>query len=240
LDADTPPPRIRATPGTNWLALELPEPMYTELVEGSRTLRVRAGEPLFDGRDAPRTGLLTDGVARAYLTATDGRQFTIRYVRPGSIIGAAWSLAPERATVRVEALTDCELLELDVDTLRHLTRTRVEVACVLLGELNRRLYDLHTTLAASAFGTMRERIARHLLDLSAREARTGSLVVAITQQQLADSVGTVREVAARVLSDLRRKGMISTTKGRIEVVDARRLASVAGRWQIAHGGPQQP
>jgi CRP/FNR family cyclic AMP-dependent transcriptional regulator len=230
LDADTSLPGSHTKRSANWLASALPEPMYVELVDGSKPLSVAAGEPIISPDDGPRTGMLLGGIARAFLTAADGRQLTVRYVRPGSMIGAAFAVAPERAPLRVEALTDCEVLELDIATLRRMTRTHVEVAWLVLAELNRRLFDLHTTLAANAFGTMRERIARHLLDLSGREPNTGELVVAVTQQQLADSVGTVREVVARVLRDLREEGVIATMKNRIEVVDAGRLASVVGRW----------
>jgi PAS domain S-box-containing protein len=53
----------------------------------------------------------------------------------------------------------------------------------------------------------------------------------MTQQRLADCVGTVREVVARTLREFRAEGLVATAGGRLEVLDAARLARVAaGRW----------
>ena len=50
--------------------------------------------------------------------------------------------------------------------IRHteLSRSNAIVATALVDEISRRLGDTYTTLAANAFGTMRDRIARQLLD----------------------------------------------------------------------------
>jgi len=80
---------------------------------------------------------------------------------------------------------------------------------------------------------VRERVARHLLDLAAQEARvTGEappvLTVPVTQRQLAESVGTVREVVVRVLRDLREAGVVRTHADHIDVVDPVRLSQEQG------------
>jgi DNA-binding transcriptional regulator LsrR (DeoR family) len=51
----------------------------------------------------------------------------------------------------------------------------------------------------------------------------------VTQQQLADHVGTAREVVARVLRELREAGIVLTTKRQLEITDPARLAAIAGR-----------
>jgi len=49
----------------------------------------------------------------------------------------------------------------------------------------------------------------------------------ITQQQLADAVGSVREVVARTLRELRMDGLISVGRARITILDPKRLAGEA-------------
>jgi CRP/FNR family cyclic AMP-dependent transcriptional regulator len=68
-----------------------------------------------------------------------------------------------------------------------------------------------------------QRVARHLLDLAAEGGP--ELVAPVSQQQLADAVGTVREVVVRVLRDLRRAGVIRTGRDRIVIVDPARLSA---------------
>ncbi len=50
---------------------------------------------------------------------------------------------------------------------------------------------------------------------------------------MADGIGTLREVAARALRDLRRDGVIRTAPRAIEVLDPTRLASYLGNWQTS-------
>ncbi len=71
---------------------------------------------------------------------------------------------------------------------------------------------------------MRQRVAAHLLDLaSARQEPTRGLAARISQQELADAVGSVREVVARVLRELRIAGVIATAADHIVILDAARL-----------------
>jgi PAS domain S-box-containing protein len=89
----------------------------------------------------------------------------------------------------------------------------------------------HVGLALTAFGTMRERVAHHLVALAEDEPGAVAPVITMTQQRLADCVGTVREVIARTLREFRAEGLVATVGGRVEVLDTARLArTAAGRW----------
>jgi CRP-like cAMP-binding protein len=54
------------------------------------------------------------------------------------------------------------------------------------------------------------------------------LVAAVTQQELADAVGSVREVVVRVLRDLRQDGIVRTQRDRIVLLDPARLIQEQG------------
>ena len=99
----------------------------------------------------------------------------------------------------------------------------------IAGELNRRLYDALEQTAVNAFGSVRQRVAAHLLDLaSAQQEPAGRLAARVSQQELADAVGSVREVVARVLRELRVAGVIATAADRIVILDAARLYAESG------------
>ena len=78
-------------------------------------------------------------------------------------------------------------------------------------EVTRRLYETLEALAGNTFGSLRQQIARHLLDLAASRQQGRGLVVNVTQQELADAVGSVRPVVARIIRDFRTEGLISTS-----------------------------
>jgi CRP/FNR family transcriptional regulator, cyclic AMP receptor protein len=83
----------------------------------------------------------------------------------------------------------------------------------LFDELSERVLSFMAEIAGTAFATVRQRVARHLLAL-ATERQTGSeLVAEIGQQELADAVGSVREVVVRALRELRQAGLMETRRG---------------------------
>lgn len=50
----------------------------------------------------------------------------------------------------------------------------------------------------------------------------------MTQQELADAVGTVREVIVRLLRELRQEGLVRTERDRMVIVDPSRLIDEQG------------
>jgi CRP/FNR family transcriptional regulator len=68
-----------------------------------------------------------------------------------------------------------------------------------------------------------------LLDLaSAQQHPRGRLVARVSQQELADAAGSVREVVARVLRDFRVAGIVATAADSVVILDAARLYAESG------------
>jgi CRP/FNR family cyclic AMP-dependent transcriptional regulator len=202
------------------------------LLSGARQRNVAPGALIFPPAPSwTRAGVVLDGVARGFLVAADGRQLTVRYVRPGDLIGSIYPLAGDRAPLAIQAVTACRVVELEPADLRELVLASPAFSEALLRVFARRIEDLYATLAASAFGTIRERLAALLLEIATPGDEAGRLTVTSTQQQLADGLGSVREVVARVLRELREDGIVVTTHGRIEILDPVRLAANVGRWR---------
>jgi CRP/FNR family cyclic AMP-dependent transcriptional regulator len=150
---------------------------------------------------------------------SDGRQVTVRYVRAGGLLGAP-ALIGGPAPVFVQALTDSAMYFMDVPRVKRLIRADAAVAWCFAEESVHRLYDVLEELAGNTFATVRQRVVRHLLDLAAsRPASDGRLTALVNQQDLANSVGSVREVVARVLHELRAASLVRTSPGRVEILD---------------------
>jgi len=209
-----------------------------ELLVGAGRVRIAAGSVTHrEGEDAPHLELVIAGVVRVFVTAPDGRTMTIRYCRPGALIGAVSLFATGFALpATTQALVDAELLRLSPTAARRAAARDVRVAQAFLSELSERVLSFIWEIPGGAFATVRQRVARHLLDMaservpeppSAPRSRS-ELTVNVSQRELAEAVGTAREVVVRVLRELRQDGVVRTGRDQIVIADPDRLIRESG------------
>lgn len=209
----------------------LPGPAVHCLLLRARLVRVPVGSMIHrEGEAAEHLELVVNGLVRAFVTAPDGRSLTMRYARRGALIGVVSMYATDyRMPAGVQAVIDAELLRFSPDVVRRVAAEDSRVADVLMRELADRALSYIREIHDGAFTSVRQRVARHLLDLASQESRAGRgprpvLAVPVSQRELAESVGSVREVVVRVLRDLRETGVISTHRDHIEILDPVRLS----------------
>ena len=170
---------------------------------------------------------MVSGLFRVYYESADGRQVTIRYARPGDVLGVVGA-AGGPAPVHTQALSDSTRLVMDIHTLRALAKRDPDVAWSMVEELSRMVFGLWHQLADTAFASVPQRVARHLLEIAATQQAAGApLVARVSQQELADLAGSVREVVARALRELREDHIVVVARSGITVLDPARLAERA-------------
>jgi CRP/FNR family transcriptional regulator len=235
---------VRAALAASSLA-RLPGPATQRLLTGARLVRIPAGAVTHrEGETGEHLELVIDGLVRAFVTAPDGRTMTFRYCRCGALVGAVSMYASDfRMPAGLQAMVQARLLRFSPDVVRRAAHENPLVAEALLRELADRALTYIHEITGSAFTTVRERVARHLLDLAAQESRAAgrapqSLKVSVSQRQLADSVGTVREVVVRILRDMRDAGVISTHPDHIDILDPIRLSQEQGGTWVPATAPR--
>jgi CRP/FNR family cyclic AMP-dependent transcriptional regulator len=209
---------------------ELPPASLRALVAGAGVRVARPGEILHDeGEDQAHLELVIFGLVRVFVLAPDGRSLTVRYVRPGGLVGAVSLYAPAFALpATIEAIVETRLLVLAPDTVRQAVATDPLVARALLTELGERVQAFIAEIPWGAFATVRQRVARRLLDLASEDVRGPEMVARISQQQLAAECGTVRGVVVRELRALRASGLVATRRDAITVLDPDALLRESG------------
>lgn len=226
---------VRSAIAASHLA-RLPERARSELLQDGVELSVPSGAVMHrDGDTAAHLELVLSGVVRVFVRAPDGRTMTVRYCRPGALIGAVSLFAHDFVMpATTQALMPVRMLRLSPGVARRAAATDVEVAQVMLEELSERVVRFIYEIPGSAFSSVRQRAARHLLDLASEHLPVGAskqaqeLVAPVSQRELADAVGTAREVVVRVLRELRRAGLVRTDRDGIVIVDPDRLIQETG------------
>ena len=218
---------------TDALAQSFLAELPAELVGGLRAEGERADYPagttVYRSGDDPQAALVVRGLIRVYLSSPGGRQVTVRYARPGDVLGIA-VLVGGPAKTGVQTVEPSSVFRISTRTLTAAARRDPRVSWAIAEELNRRLYEVLELAAVNTFGSVRQRVAAHLLDLASTQRHPRDRLVArVSQQDLADAVGSVREVVARVLRDFRVAGIVATAADTVVILDAARLhAETAG------------
>jgi CRP-like cAMP-binding protein len=200
--------------------------LIDELIQSSRSASYPAGVILTTPARAG-LALIVSGALRYYLPAANGRQLTVGYLGPGNVIGTVEK--ESTALVRIQVIEPTILRHLQADRVHGLIARRPEFTQALLEEATHGLRHSFRVLAASAFTTVRARVARDIIE---RASLSGPLHaeahLIVTQESLADATGSVREVVSRALRSLRQEGVIATGPASVTVLDPDALMRLAG------------
>ena len=199
---------------------DLPPDLTTALLDGATRVNATAGATVREvGEPGPYLELLVDGFLRVLVRAPDGRSLTVRYLRRGELSGVVSLFTPDYSlAATIQALVDSDMIFFDAAVVIGLAERDLRVARAVIDELSERVVNFVAEIPGSAFSTVRQRVARHLLDLASEQRQGDRLVAPVSQQALADAVGSVREVVVRVLHDLRFEGVIQTGRDGIEIL----------------------
>lgn len=183
--------------------------------------RVPTGTLLFD-EGAPCQGfpLVLDGEVRVARGHAGGRQLELYRVTAGELCVVSTSClfghAPLTAQGQVSATAE----------LAVLTPAGFDRWCehpgfrrFVFGVFADRLADLMALTEAVAFQRLDQRLAGLLLGHGGTVHRT--------HQQLADELGTVREIVSRLLARFERSGWVGLGRERVDVLDAAALRALA-------------
>jgi len=203
----------------------LPADVLTRLLDGHTIVRAAAGGVLYRPGETAGLVVVVDGLLRVSMSSEEGREVTVRYARRGDVLGVPVAVSGS-APVSVQAVTDAVAVFTRPGTLPAVAQRDPRVGVWMAEELSARVDGLLQELARNTFWPVRRRLARHLLDLAADAQRGEDLLVRSSHQELADHIGTVREVVARTLATLRADGYLVTEGSVIRLIDPHGLATL--------------
>jgi CRP/FNR family transcriptional regulator len=187
------------------------------------------GEALFRAGDTPwGVFVVLEGRVRV-LRGEAGRQVVVHTEGPGGTLADvplfAGGVLPATAIAAEPSV--CAIFP--KEALRAAIASSPDVAFALLGRLAVRVRELVGRLDQISSRSVAARVATYLLRRSS-ERQSVVLSLGMTQSQLAEELGTVREVIVRELRELRATGIIRPSRGGgVEIVDVARLAERAGQ-----------
>ena len=166
--------------------------------------------------------LLLEGRIKVIKLAANGRELMLYRVVPGGscIISSSCLLAHTDYNARGIAETPLTLLALPVADFAALLVAHPPFRDFVFHLFAERIGELMQLVEEVAFARLDQRLAK--LILARNEA-----VLGVTHQQLADELGSVREIVSRLLKGFAEQGLVTLGREQLAVVDRGGLQKLA-------------
>jgi CRP/FNR family cyclic AMP-dependent transcriptional regulator len=152
------------------------------------------------------------------LTTPDGRELVINEMLPGDLFGDIAAILGQPRSACAIAREASEVIVIPYDDFIAILEREPALIRHLLEVIAQRLRNSSERESALAFLAAPVRLARVLVQLSAQQKNTGGLVE-VSQEELAQHIGVMRQTVAKILGQWRRSGWIITGRGKIMMVN---------------------
>ena len=212
------------------------------LIAQLRPVEFRRGQEIFHQGDPGDTlFIIVSGKVKIAYENPDGRASLLALLGPSDVFGELAIFDPGPRTSTAAAVTPVRASFMDRVALRTWITDYPEIGEQLLRVLARRLRRTQDTYSDMIFTDVPGRVARQLLELAQRfgTAEGSGLRVShdLTQEELAQLVGSSRETVNKALSDFAHRGWLRLESRNVLIKDVDKLARRAGRRTDAPASP---
>ena len=185
--------------------------------------RFEADEILFwEGDECQGMFLLAEGTVKIFKTSASGREMMLDLVQAPSSVAELPLFDRGAYPASVRAVKPSLALFINRQDFYQACRQNPDLSLKILAVVGRRLRQLVFVVESITFGSVTSRLAKLLLDIHGEQ---GGGANAVTHQELASRLGTVREVVSRNIARFRVQGLLKVEGREITVVDPEGLQS---------------
>jgi len=205
-------------PSTSLLS-GLPGRLATDLFADAKPVRLGADGVLFLSGD-PCDGCyrIEDGLLKVTMVSRSGSERILAFLGPGALVGELSMIDGLPRSASVVAVRDAALSFLSRTAFEAFAQKHPEVYKTLVRLLATRLRETDMVLAAGSFLPLKGRVASTLLELAenfGQDVGSGRIVIRqkIGQSDIAAMAGIARENVSRILTDWKRRKLVSRLSG---------------------------
>jgi CRP/FNR family transcriptional regulator, cyclic AMP receptor protein len=199
-----------------------------ELIEMARLVRpfeMAPGLIFMEGDSSTNAYVLVSGRVDISVFSDDGRELLLYRLGPGHLFGETGLLDEQPRSACAIARTHCELISISRRILLNSVAHNPGLALRMIASLSRRLRTADETIKAIGFLDMSARLVRILLAMEQEQEGRG--IVRVSQNDLASTVGCMRQSITRTITAWRRMGYVSTGRGYIRILNRRKLQALS-------------
>ena len=183
-----------------------------------------SGKILYEEESVPRYAyFLTSGLASVVTRMSDGKSAEVGFIGHEGVVGSLHLLGRASMATRSMMQLPGTGVRIPFAHLQEAFNTSPEIRTRVLEFVQEQAIMVGQVAGCNRLHTVTQRLTRWLL-MAQDRARTDTLE--FTQEFLADMIGTRRTTITVLAADLKRRGLISYHRGRIQLTDRAGLEAV--------------
>lgn len=199
---------------------EVDPELLTQALSRAELVKFMAGTPIFEEfQPCHAFPFILSGNIRVYKQSANGRELSLYNVTPGGtcVVTAGCLLGNEPYNAFGSITKDSELVMMSSSNFEELLISRV-FREFIFSLFSKRILGLMQLVEEVAF----EKLDRRLASLLLKKGKH----ISVSHQDLADELGTVREMITRLLNSFSDSGTIALSRGRIEILNESALRTI--------------
>ena len=158
------------------------------------------------------------GKVKLTVVSTQGKEAVVAVLNAGEFCGEGCLAGQSRRMATASAMTDCEIMRLEKPAMLRVLQAEPRFSEMFVSYLLTRTIKVEEDLVDQLFNSSEKRLARALLLLAnfGKEGRPEPITAKVTQEMLAEMIGTTRSRVSFFMNKFRKLGFISYN-GHLEV-----------------------
>jgi CRP/FNR family cyclic AMP-dependent transcriptional regulator len=196
-----------------------PKSFLAKVGEGRSIAKFRRGEVVFSqGASADAVFYLQKGRVKVTVISEQGKEAVVTILGPDEFVGEGCLAGQLRRIATVSAMTDCVVTRVEKDAVMRVIHEEQAFSEMFIAHLLARTIRVEADLVDQLFNSSEKRLARVLLLLAnfGKEGQPQPVITKISQETLAEMIGTTRSRVSFFMNKFRRLGFIKYN-GSIEV-----------------------
>jgi CRP/FNR family cyclic AMP-dependent transcriptional regulator len=188
--------------------------------DGGRTIvKYRKQQVVFSqGEAADAVFYIQKGKVKLTVVSEQGKEAVVAVLGPDEFFGEGCLAAQPRRMASAAAMTDCEVMRLEKAAIVRVLHEEPAFSEMFVAHLLARSIRVEEDLVDQLFNSSEKRLARALLLLAnfGKEGRPEPVIAKVSQELLAEMIGTTRSRVSFFMNKFRRLGLIDYN-GHLEV-----------------------
>ncbi len=196
-----------------------PDLFLAQIGKGRSSQNYRSGETVFSqGDSADAVFYIQKGKVKVTVLSEQGKEAVVALLSAGEFFGEGCLIKQPRRLSTATAIVDSVIVRLEKPTITRLIHEETAFSEMFIAHLLHRALRSEADLVDQLFNSSEKRLARLLLLLAnfGKEGAPEPVLAKISQQTLADMIGTTRSRVSFFMNKFRKLGYIDYN-GRIEV-----------------------